>query len=34
LHRIATLTAPPDGAVEHLDPAPLSSTAFYRIAAP
>jgi uncharacterized delta-60 repeat protein len=30
----ATLTAPPDGAVEHLDPAPLASPAFYRIAAP
>lgn len=28
------LTAPPDGAVEHLDPAPLASPAFYRIAAP
>jgi hypothetical protein len=30
----ATLTAPPGGAVEHLDSAPLSSPAFYRIAAP
>jgi hypothetical protein len=29
-----TLTAPPDGAVEHLDPAPPASPAFYRIAAP
>jgi hypothetical protein len=30
----AALTAPPDGAVEHLDPTPLASPAFYRIAAP
>jgi hypothetical protein len=30
----ASLTAPSDGAVEHLDPAPLSSPAFYCIAAP
>ena len=30
----ATLTAPPNGAVEHLDPAPLAFPAFYRIAAP
>lgn len=30
----ATLTAPPGGAVEHLDPAPFVSPAFYRIAAP
>jgi hypothetical protein len=30
----ATLTAPPDGAVEHLDPAPPAAPAFYRIAAP
>jgi hypothetical protein len=30
----ATLTAPPDGTVEHLDPVPLTSPAFYRIAAP
>lgn len=30
----ATVTAPPNGAVEHLDPAPLSSPAFYRVAAP
>ena len=30
----ATLTAPPNGAVEHLDPAPLASLAFYRVAAP
>jgi hypothetical protein len=30
----AALTAPPNGAVEHLDPAPLASHAFYRVAAP
>jgi hypothetical protein len=30
----AAVTAPLDGAVEHLDSAPLSSPAFYRIAAP
>jgi hypothetical protein len=30
----ATLTAPPKGAVDHLDPAPLSSPTFYRVAAP
>jgi hypothetical protein len=30
----AALTAPPDGAVEHLDPAPLGSPKFYRVAAP
>jgi hypothetical protein len=30
----ATLTAPPVGTVERLDPAPLGSPAFYRVAAP
>jgi hypothetical protein len=30
----AALTAPPNGAIEHLDPAPIASSAFYRIAAP
>jgi len=30
----AALTAPLDGAVEHFDPAPLASPAFYRVAAP
>jgi hypothetical protein len=30
----ASLTALPNGAVEHIDPAPLASPAFYRIAAP
>jgi hypothetical protein len=30
----ASLTAPPEGPVEHLDPTPLASPAFYRIAAP
>ena len=30
----ATLPAPPDGAAEHLGPAPLSFPAFYRVAAP
>ena len=29
-----TFPAPPGGAVEHLDPAPPASPAFYRIAAP
>lgn len=32
--RIVTLAAPPNGTVEHLDPAPLTSPAFYRAIAP
>jgi hypothetical protein len=34
LENFASLTARPDGAVEHLVPAPLSSSSFYRVAAP
>ena len=33
-YTFANLTAPPDGAVEHFDPTPPASPAFYRIAAP